>query len=192
MLQDISENGRGGSLGLVGVISCAFILGVCTLWHFLVADDSLTADGRDAGSVVRQQEEKIRDLKADIEFARKHRAAREETAAEADGLAGRIRKIEEDKAARAKTAAELTASIATAESSLASYQESYRRQAWQAAAGEKLTSLTLKSGRSYQDVTISRVTSQGMEITHRDGLARISPADLDPAWQQRFDWPVSR
>jgi hypothetical protein len=64
----------------------------------------------------------------------------------------------------------------------------YRRKAWSAAVGEELGSLTLRSGRQYQDAVITRVTEVGLEIRHTDGIARIQPPDLDPKMQDRFQW----
>ena len=68
------------------------------------------------------------------------------------------------------------------------YRDEYRRQARSAANGEKLAELTSLSGRTYNDVTISRVTVDGLEIRHAEGISRLRPEDLDDSWHDRFQW----
>jgi len=188
MVQNISENGRLGSLGLVGIISFVFILGVCTVWHFLVANDSVAPDGREFKIVLQEQAEQIHDLEADIASAKRSIEVRKQTAEDTDLLVHKLELASKSGADQTKTAAELTAGIRTLETDLASYKEQYRSSTWKAAAGEKLANLTLKSGRRYDNVTIVRVTAAGLEISHQEGLARISPVDLDASWQKRFQW----
>ncbi|QUE51034.1 hypothetical protein KBB96_19530 [Luteolibacter ambystomatis] len=192
MVQNISENGRFGSLGVIGGISFVFILAVCTAWHFLVANDSVAPDGREFKVVVQEQTERIRDLEDDIAAAKHSIEVRRQTAADADILAHKLELAESENSARIKSVADLKAGIDRLESDLKSYKDDYREGVWKSAAGEKLPSLALKSGRRYDNVTIVRVTAGGMEISHQDGLARISPTDLDATWQKRFQWDMSQ
>lgn len=192
MVQNISENGRFGSLGVIGGIAFVFILATCTAWHFLVANDSVAPDGREFKIVIQEQTERIRDLQDDAAAARHSLETRKQTAAEADVLAHKLQLAEEEGAARTKAVADLKTGIARLDADLESYKQDYREGVWKAAAGEKLPSLALRSGRRYDNVTIVRVTASGMEISHQDGLARVSPADLDAAWQRRFQWNISQ
>jgi hypothetical protein len=68
------------------------------------------------------------------------------------------------------------------------YRAEYRRQIWAAATGEKLGTLTIRGGRQYFDAVITRVSDVGIEIRHKDGIARVQAPDLDGKWQDRFQW----
>lgn len=68
------------------------------------------------------------------------------------------------------------------------YRKKFRSQARSKAVGEKLDYLSLKSGRQFQRVTITRVTPIGLEISHADGLARIDIKDLSREFTERFQW----
>ncbi len=72
------------------------------------------------------------------------------------------------------------------------YRAAYRKRASDAAAGEKLERLELPDGRTYENVTISRITEVGAEILHSTGSARIAAGDLPRAWESRFLWADER
>lgn len=55
-----------------------------------------------------------------------------------------------------------------------------------AARGEKIPRLALNSGRTYDDLTITKVTDVGLEIRHSLGAARVPFNELSPAMQDRF------
>ncbi len=61
-----------------------------------------------------------------------------------------------------------------------------------AAVGQKFESLTCRNGRTYSEVTIVRVTDEGLEIRHTNGSSRIAAQDLDEQMQHRFQWAVAR
>jgi hypothetical protein len=44
------------------------------------------------------------------------------------------------------------------------------------------------NGRTYREVAIRQVTAEGIEFRHADGISRLSPADLEAAWRERFQW----
>ncbi|QTN31352.1 hypothetical protein HZ994_03070 [Akkermansiaceae bacterium] len=83
---------------------------------------------------------------------------------------------------------ELQASIPKLREEYGAYRESYRKKAWLEASGERIGNLLLKSGRSFEDVTISRVTPIGIEISHANGIARIDSQDLGGEFAERFQW----
>lgn len=68
------------------------------------------------------------------------------------------------------------------------YAEAYREQVWKGAVGKKITSLILKNGRHFERVIITRVTPEGLLITHAHGAARIAKEDLSLAYRERFQW----
>lgn len=83
---------------------------------------------------------------------------------------------------------QLLKAIPSIETEFSRYRAEYRRQTWAGAVGEKIGTIALRGGREYQDVTITRVTDVGIEIHHKDGIARIQAPDLDPKWRDRFQW----
>lgn len=91
-------------------------------------------------------------------------------------------------AALVKTRDELLSSVALLDGKFSDYRAEYRRKTWNAAVGENLGTLTLRSGRDYKEVVISRVTDVGLEIHHADGIARVQGPELDPKFQDRFQW----
>lgn len=87
-----------------------------------------------------------------------------------------------------KTRDELLSSVALLDEKFSEYRSEYRRKTWLAAVGENLGTLTLRSGRTYQQVVIRRVTDVGLEIHHADGIARVQGPELDTKFQDRFQW----
>lgn len=82
----------------------------------------------------------------------------------------------------------LKSSIPVLEIQFANYRNEYRESAWRNATGEKIDLLYLKTGRQFENVTIRRVTSFGLEISHASGLARIDFRDLGLKYRERFQW----
>ncbi len=82
----------------------------------------------------------------------------------------------------------LRAEIGKTEQAFLDYRVGYQRDSRAGAVGEKIGTLTLRDGRSYQDVVITKVTDEGLEIRHPDGFARIRAPDLGADWQDRFHW----
>ena len=78
--------------------------------------------------------------------------------------------------------------VLSTEQGFADYRAEYRHASRAAAVGESIGMLTLRDGRVYQDVAITKVTDVGLEIRHRDGFARIQAPALEPDWQERFQW----
>ncbi|MFD0895558.1 hypothetical protein KBB96_19510 [Luteolibacter ambystomatis] len=111
-----------------------------------------------------------------------------EQAAELEAIEGRLvdQQLQLD-SLRTRSAA-LKTSLLSVGDSYEKYRTTYRKGIWDAAANEKMPELVLRNGRRYQDVTILRVTPVGLEISHSDGNARVSAADLDGKWQERFQW----
>lgn len=108
---------------------------------------------------------------------------------------GKLSAIRKDLASAIALCSELTQSRETLESEISSleiqfinYQSKYRRQVWEKAVGEKIGTLTIRGGRVYEDAIMTHVTEVGIEIHHKDGIARIQAPDLDARWQKRFQW----
>lgn len=82
----------------------------------------------------------------------------------------------------------LRASFRLLEEEFKRYRMKYRETARDSAIGESLGTLVNRDGREYREVFISRVTGVGLEIRHAHGTTRLSAADLDPSFQDRFQW----
>lgn len=78
--------------------------------------------------------------------------------------------------------------IASTEDAFSNYRSTYLSKVRAAAVGEEIGDLKIRGGRDYHQVSISKVTDVGLEIRHEHGIARIQAPDLDPAWQERFQW----
>jgi hypothetical protein len=81
---------------------------------------------------------------------------------------------------------ELGLSITQLEDDKLRYRTGYRQKAWAEAVGENLGNLKLRGGREYQNVSITRVTEAGLEVSHENGFARIPAVDLEPKLRDRF------
>jgi hypothetical protein len=83
---------------------------------------------------------------------------------------------------------ELQSAIERLDADFSRYRAEYRRKTWAAAVGENLGDLAVRGGRGFAQATITRVTDVGLEIRHQHGIARIQAPDLDPKFQDRFQW----
>ncbi len=87
-----------------------------------------------------------------------------------------------------KSRLQIRESITALEGEFSRYRADYRRKTRAAAIGESLGTLTARSGRAFQQATITRVTDVGLEIRHEHGIARIQAPELDSKLQNRFQW----
>lgn len=101
--------------------------------------------------------------------------------AESEAGARRLEELESQRVA-------CEAGLAALRAESAEYRAAYRRQVRAAAAGERVAELRSLNGRTYREVAIRQVTAEGIEFRHADGISRLSPADLDAAWRERFQW----
>lgn len=117
--------------------------------------------------------------------------ARNPQAKELASLQGQVKQAKERISTLADQVGKLESSIAIAQKDFEEYADKYRNHVWLAAIGEKQPFITLRDGRRYEDVTFLRITAVGIEISHRDGRARMDSQDLDASWQERFLWNSS-
>lgn len=175
---------------LVGVIVLVFV----GIGFSLIVDKrfQFSSGKADMEQAIAEEKNQLDGLRQQAEIARKDyegktRPLREQPAELEKGRltvsssAQRLRDLHEQQAA-------LKNAIEAETQSFADYRANYRKLSRQAAAGEKLAQLQVAGGKVYQDVTIRRVTSEGMEIAHSQGVSRLSPEDLGESWHQRFQW----
>ena len=113
-------------------------------------------------------------------------------------LEGRVEKLEALRAEIAKLSEQLTL-LRSQVSSLHSevenlgqefqgYRSEYREWARLNAVGEKMPSLVVASGKTYENVQIRRVTATGLEIRHDGGSTRLLHDQLPAELRDRFQW----
>lgn len=78
------------------------------------------------------------------------------------------------------------AELLAVEEGFRAYRDQYRKQVRLAAIGEELPELQSRGGRTYFQVTVTRVTADGVDFKHSQGIGRLGPDDLDPSWVERF------
>ncbi len=83
---------------------------------------------------------------------------------------------------------QLVPEMASLADQFSAYRENYRQKTWTAAIGEKLGEFTLRNGRIYHEAVISRVTDVGLEIHHQTGIVTVQASDLEPKFEERFQW----
>lgn len=81
--------------------------------------------------------------------------------------------------------------VATLEGDFATYQADRRQEAREGAVGMTLNALRTKSGKTYVQVVLRRVTSAGLEITHSSGAASIPATDLEKPFHDKFQWTAA-
>lgn len=82
----------------------------------------------------------------------------------------------------------LETDIKTLTKNFSDYKERYRRKVWSEAEGEQLPEIKTVHGKSYLQVTIRKVTAEGIEFTHANGISRLPRSALDQTWHGRFQW----
>jgi hypothetical protein len=192
LIENITTNGRVGSLGLAGILTGLLVLGGFTFFFLVIDDGSLTSSDRSLLGVTREQDLRLESLRGEISNTGRTVVDREHLESEFQGTSQLTIQNEGRLSATAERAETLANEVLSLKQAFQSYRDSYRARVWTAARGEAIPLLTLKSGKRYENVTISRVTPAGLEIAFPDGRARILAGDLDDQWQDRFDWDPTR
>lgn len=86
---------------------------------------------------------------------------------------------------RLKTA---EAELLAVEEGFRAYRDQYRMQVRLAAIGEELPELKSRGGRTYSQVTVTRVSADGVDFKHSQGIGRLAPDDLEESWRERFQF----
>lgn len=187
MLSNDSSGVFGWLIGLVVIVMIGVGLSMMVDRRF-----QFSSNNKEIRSVIDKEAEHLTDLTAKVPKVRARfeslDAPRRLAARELEELKlrlpvsrDRIRELQEAIASR-------KSGISSVEQSMVAYRRSYRDQTWREAVGEKHPRIVLKAGRIYEDATIQRVTPVGLEISHKDGLARIDFTELDQTWMERFQW----
>jgi uncharacterized membrane-anchored protein YhcB (DUF1043 family) len=190
-MDQFSNNDSSGMVGfLVGIIVLVF----AGIFFSLLADKrfSFSSNRISLQDTIRDEKAELDSVKAQLDTARdhwrKHCEPLSSQGKSADGIAASIRagearlknlRIEKDAAA---------AELATARADFDEYRNLYRQQVRGAAAEEQMDELKSRTGRTYKNVVILKVSAAGIEIRHDRGISRLLPDELDPSWHERFQW----
>jgi len=188
LIDDITANGKGQALALVGILAGVFVLGGFSFFQWVVQDESFVGKGQSIEARLVEQKDQIAELHSRIHLGSDLLKSGKEITEEADKTVILLRAAESDLAAKNQLLASLTSEIKKLEESYQNHRQEFQERAYKAAIGQKLPLLVLKSGRRYENATITRVSAAGIELSYPDGLARVAPAELDSSWQHRFDW----
>lgn len=188
LLENITTNGRVGSLGLAGVLTGLLVLGGFTFFFAVIDDGSLTSSDRSILGITREQASRIDTLREELSETEEAFATRERLERGFQEISQRTTQTEEELNSKSDRLDDLENEALALTQSFKAYRHSYRESVWSAAKGEIVPLITLKNGKRYENVRISRVTPAGLEIAFPDGRARILAEDLDDKWQDRFDW----
>lgn len=107
-------------------------------------------------------------------------------------VSAKLAKQQETRDLLAKTRETLEGEIQRLETQFSAYRTNYRDHTWKAAPGETLGDITLRDGRVYRTVVVTKVTPVGLEIRHESGIARLQAPDLSAELQDRFQWDGGR
>ncbi|WP_367875136.1 hypothetical protein [Luteolibacter sp. Populi] len=190
-MDDFNNSDNSGMVGfLVGIIVLVFAGIVFSLMadkRFRFSSNKISLEER-----IAEEHHDLETCKIRLETARQHwRENCEPLAAQGNSIQSASAGV---KAGEARVAAlrqekeTAVAGLSAATLALEEYRNRYRQQVRGAAAGEQIPELKSRSGRIYKDVTIRKVSVAGMEIRHDQGISRLLPEDLDPAWHERFQW----
>jgi hypothetical protein len=118
----------------------------------------------------------------------KENTVRREAAASANLLLRKDQEMQNRHANAMEKIEELRRDMKRSKEDFASYKMRYRNHVWAECVGEKLDSITTSDGKTYTNITIKKVSQQGLSIAHSDGVSLISPDNLAKKWDERFLW----
>jgi hypothetical protein len=184
-----SDDHSGTFWSLVGFAALVFVGVGLSLAIDRYSDDQ--RDAKDISEVIRRESDRKIALSEQLERGRRaveqQFAPRLEVESQLADLLPELESREEELGALRERAEMTRSEIDTL---LANY-DAHRKQIWADANGETYPSIQLRSGQTYSNATIRKVTGVGLEISHTDGLARIQASELDDTWNDRFQWKDS-
>jgi len=190
-MDQFSNNDQSGMVGfLVGIIVLVFAGIAISLMadkRFSFSNNRITLE-----DTIEEERHELIAAKARLESARDHwRRECEPLVGQrgnVESISARVRAAEARLSSLRKEKAEAAAALAAVSGAFEDYRSRFRQQIRGEANGEQMAELRSRSGRTYKDVTITRVSSAGIEFRHDQGISRLLPEDLEPLWHDRFQW----
>lgn len=185
------SNEQSGTVGfLVGIIVLVFAGIVFSLladkrFKFSSGKASLEENVNDGKRQVAKLEAR---LEASKELWKKRVQPLEKQPDELKAAADRARETGSRLVSLRQRLKAVEAELLAADDAFRGYRDQYRKQVRLAAIGEELPELQARGGRTYSKVTVTRVTADGVDFKHSQGISRLRPEDLDESWLERFQW----
>lgn len=146
---------------------------------------------RELGRVISDQSGELEELRTGLDLAQSRWSAvsaRKDLGGPCEKLKEEIAGMKEEIPGLRVKKDSLTKDVRELDFTFTGYRGAYRSQVRQKAVGEALGTLRTNDGKEYEDAVITAVRTEGLEIRHASGVARISPDRLGGSWQQRFQW----
>ena len=180
--------------GMVGMLVGIIVLVFAGIFFSLLADKrfSFSKTRNSLSHVIEEEKLELEHVKRELAKTRDHWSREcEPRTGQADLISTLMRESRTDGRRLESLTEERDAAaeeMKRVSDDFAEYKGRYRQQVRADAVGEKVSELTTRSGRTYRDLTISRVSAAGADIRYAEGSTRLSPDDLPPAWNERFQW----
>ena len=168
-------------------------IGVLSAWVLVSKFKSgeLSFGGGSLQQKVAKKEAKVESLKEQLVAARERLAQRGEEQGKATRLADMKAELQELGEANLTAMSKLESlnkAVTETEEMFAIYRQRYRKSVRDKAIGTKMEKLTTISGRTYHQAEIKSIGALGMNITHRDGSARIPYKELPMDMQELYQF----
>ncbi|MCB1130582.1 MAG: hypothetical protein KDN05_05590 [Verrucomicrobiae bacterium] len=188
-----SDDNSGVFTFLAGMVLLVFVaVGLSLLidkrFQFSSSDKRLKADLANSESELTFLRERQRSLSAEHDRDHPARVAMEKSLAASLAAVSAGKNDLKDLATRKKS---LEEEIGKLGRDFETTREETRLRIWREATGEEIGILETRDGRRFEGTVISKVTPAGLEIRHRNGIARLEPAHLSEELRDRFQWVES-
>lgn len=188
-----SDDNSGVFTFLAGMVLLVFVaVGLSLLidkrFQFASSDKRLKADIANSESELTFLRERQRSLSAEHDRDHPARVAKQEALDVSRAAVSAGKNDLKDLAARKDG---LQKDIEKLRRDFETTREQTRVRIWREAAGEEIGTLKTRDGRRFEETVISKVTPAGLEIRHRNGIARLEPAHLSEELRDRFQWRES-
>jgi hypothetical protein len=186
---DLISSSKGP--GVIGTVMALVVLSGFVLLYFLVFDGSLQGGGLKIESVIRDQAVEIAGLQDRLNGKTKEISVipeRQKILSELEQVTGKTRLDKSTAEELGRVISKVKTEIVETGKNFEVYQQAFHVQIRGEATGTKYPELKTVSGKTYKDVTITRVDAIGMAFTHLDGTSRVDFADLPIDLQEHFQY----
>ncbi|MCP5535296.1 MAG: hypothetical protein H7A51_03565 [Akkermansiaceae bacterium] len=191
MINDLLTSSKGpGVIGLI--LGLAVLLGFGSLAFLVLEDDS--GSKKSIYSQIKEKERYILilgDEKSKWQEKSDDYVAKRESAKKVAELQTELKRKQADIVTSTSAVAAAGDKISITQKKFQDYKEKYRLTERARAVGEKIASLTIKNGKTYEDVVIRRVSAEGMDIRHKNGGTLIKRTLLPDDMLDRFQYSDS-
>ncbi|OYV05548.1 MAG: hypothetical protein CFE26_11050, partial [Verrucomicrobiales bacterium VVV1] len=177
--------------GVIGTVMGLVVLSGFVLLYFLVFDASMLGGGIKIEAVIRDQAVEIDGLKERLDIKTKETAVipeRKKILSELEEVTRKTRLDQGTVDGLARVIAKVKTEIVETGKNFETYQQAFHIQIRGEATGTKYPELKTVSGKSYKNVSITRVDAIGMAFTHQDGSSRVDFSDLPADIQEHFQY----